>query len=465
MSFELASDLDYVRGAHSWRTGLLAEGGRYSSDDVTNYLGTYTFATLADYQAGRPSAYTRRVGDPNVRYSAFDAALYVQDDYRVTRGLLISGGVRYGVQNNVTDRWNLSPRLTAAWSPFRAGNLTLRAGYGYFYDWIAGDLYKQTLLMDGVRQRELNVRNPSYPDPGAEGAAPPTNRYLWSDGLELPTAHRANVGLERTLTQNSRLAATYSRGWGRGLLRGRNLNVPVNGVRPNPAVANDVALAGDASSRSQSLNVSYSLVKLNWKRTFFAVNYSWARNDSNTTGAFGLPAGGNDLSTEWGPAAGDIRHRFGGSFNTAPFRNVSVGLNVHGQSGVPYNVTTGRDDNGDGVFNDRPAGVSRNSARSGWQWDLGGRMSYAIGFGKPRQPGGLAGGQMVISTGGGGLAPGFGGGAEDKRYRLEFYVSGQNLLNRVNYTGYSFVMTSPFYGQPVAALQPRKLQIGMRLGF
>ena len=52
------------------------------------------------------------------------------------------------------DAWNVSPRVTAAWSPLRNGSLTIRGGYGYFYDWIAGDLYKQTLLFDGVRQRE-----------------------------------------------------------------------------------------------------------------------------------------------------------------------------------------------------------------------------------------------------------------------------------------------------------------------
>ena len=53
-TFELASDLDYVRGNHSWRTGLLLEGGRYRSDDTSNYLGTYTFA--------EPGATTTRAG-------------------------------------------------------------------------------------------------------------------------------------------------------------------------------------------------------------------------------------------------------------------------------------------------------------------------------------------------------------------------------------------------------------------
>jgi len=49
--------------------------------------------------------------------------------------------------------------------------------------------------------------------------------------------------------------------------------------------------------------------------------------------------------------------------------------------------------------------------------------------------------------------------------RLEVYVAGQNLLNRVNYLAYSFVQTSPFYGRPVAAWPPRRLQVGARISF
>lgn len=463
---EFASDLDYVRGAHSWRTGLLLEGGRFRADDTTNYLGTYTFASLADYAAGRPSSYTRRIGDPRLSFSTLQAAAYLQDDWRIARSLLLSPGVRYGVETRAGGGWNLSPRMSAAWSPLRSGSVTVRASYGYFYDWIPGDLFKQALLVDGVRQRELNVHDPSYPDPGLDGTTLPSNRYLWSPELSLPNAHRLSVGVERTLSQNSRLTASYSRGWGRSLLRGRNLNTPVNGVRPDPALANVVELVGDAAARSSSLNAVYSLMRMDLRRMFLVVNYSWSRNVTNTAGAFSLPADRDALEGEWGPAAGDARHRMGASFNIAPLKNVTLGLNVRGQSGLPYNVTTGRDDNTDGVFNDRPAGLSRNSARGRGQWDLGGRVAYAWGFGTPRQQGGgMGGGQVVIHAGGGGLAPGFGGGAADKRFRLEVYVSAQNLLNRANFTAYSFVMTSPFFGQPVAASQPRKLQAGLRFAF
>ena len=38
---ELASDLNYVRGIHTIRTGIELEGRHYRTDSASNYLGTY----------------------------------------------------------------------------------------------------------------------------------------------------------------------------------------------------------------------------------------------------------------------------------------------------------------------------------------------------------------------------------------------------------------------------------------
>ncbi|MCC7185041.1 MAG: TonB-dependent receptor [Acidobacteria bacterium] len=464
---EAATDLDYVKGAHSWRTGVMLEAGRYRSDDIANYLGTYTFASLDDFRAGRPMSYTRRIGDPNLTYSRWQAGAYVQDDWRASRSVMVSAGLRAGFQSLTGDQLNVSPRLNLAWSPFSSGKTTFRTGYGYFYDWLSGDLYKQTLQVDGFRQRELNVLNPSYPAVPEAGVTSVTNQYLWSDDLALPSGHRMHVGADRTITPNQRVNINYSRAWGRGQLRGRNLNTPVDGVRPNPAFANILSLVSDAESTTDSINVGWNLTKLDWKQSFFFVNYTWTRARTNTTGAFSVPANGENLDTEWGPSMGDIRHRASASVNMRPFTDMSISLNARAQSGSPYNITTGRDDNRDGLFNDRPAGVDRNSARTAAQWDLGGRISYAWGFGTPAQAGGGSGGgtQVVMIGGGGGMAPGFGGGASSKRFRIEVYLSGQNLLNRANYVGYSGVVTSPFFGQPTSVMNPRKVQAGVRFGF
>lgn len=50
-------------------------------------------------------------------------------------------------------------------------------------------------------------------------------------------------------------------------------------------------------------------------------------------------------------------------------------------SGQPLNIVTGGDDNGDTIFNDRPAGVGRNTERtSGYsQLDLGLMRRFRLG--------------------------------------------------------------------------------------
>jgi hypothetical protein len=465
IEFEAATDLDYVRGNHGLRTGVLLEGGRHHADDITNYFGTWTYASLADYEAGRPSNYTRRIGDPEVRYTNLQVGAYVQDDYRVAKSLLLSYGVRVEAQTLIPDQNNVLPRVSLTWSPFESGRTTIRGGWGRFTDWIGTRTYEQTLRFDGVSQQEINVVDPAFPEPGGIDAALPSNRYVLGDGLVLPESVAANLGVNQSVTDSLRLSATYTHRRGSKLLRGRNLNAPIGGVRPDPAFANLVEVVGDAESRMHSLGLSATLIKLDWRRTFFSAHYTLMGAETNGTGPFSLPANGDDLAGEWG--ASTPRHQFGGTFNSQPFGGLGVALNVRGQSGAPYDVTTGSDDNGDGVFNDRPAGTSRNAARTSARWDVGLRLSYAIGFGGPRdQPAG--GGTMIVMTrggGGGGMPGGVSGGAADSRYRAEFYVSAQNVTNRLNYVGYSGVMTSPFFGQPTNVLSPRKLEVGTRIVF
>ena len=63
---EWATNVDWAKGKHAVRAGALVEGGRYRSDSRTNYLGTYTFASLADYDAaaGHLHAADRRSARP-----------------------------------------------------------------------------------------------------------------------------------------------------------------------------------------------------------------------------------------------------------------------------------------------------------------------------------------------------------------------------------------------------------------
>src|SRR5688572_8426009 len=181
--FTFGSDLDYVRNIHSIRTGILVDGGHVRADDATNYLGTYTFESLDAYLAGRPRSYTRRIGDPNISFGTLQGAWYFQDDVRVRRNLTVSAGVRYEAQAHLNDFDNVAPRFGFTWSPSASGATTLRSSWGIFYDWLQNNTIEQTVRVDGFRQQELDIFNPSFPDVPVFGTAPPANRYLLADGL------------------------------------------------------------------------------------------------------------------------------------------------------------------------------------------------------------------------------------------------------------------------------------------
>ena len=77
--------------------------------------------------------------------------------------------MRYEAQTHVPDALNFAPRAGFTWAPFKSGKTTLRGSWGMFYDWLPTGIYPQTLQIDGFRQRELNIINPSFPDPGSRG--------------------------------------------------------------------------------------------------------------------------------------------------------------------------------------------------------------------------------------------------------------------------------------------------------
>jgi Carboxypeptidase regulatory-like domain len=468
--FEFATDFDYAVGKHSARAGVLLEAGRYRSDDVRNMGGTFTFSSLEAFNAGRPTTFTQRTGNPLVQYDHAQLGWYVQDDLRVARSLSLSFGLRHELQTHTDDYLNFAPRFGATWSPFKSGSLTFRGGIGIFYDWYDAQTYEQTLRVDGTRQQDLVVQNPGFPDPFAGGDAVvlPSSRYLQSDALRLPATLRTNVGLERLVGRFGRVNVGYSFAQGRNLFRGRNINAPLeDGSRPDPSAGNVTQIESTARLEAHVINTGFNF-NFPWHRTFLFVNYSLANVRNDTDGAFSVPVNSYDPAAEWAPAQTDIRHRLAGMLNMNLWAGFKLATSFSGNAAPPYNITTGYDDNGDKVSNDRPAGVTRNSARASSRWDLGARLSYTFGFGKRPAADGAGGPQMImIRAGGAAEMPmgGFSGGAEGKRWRIELYLAGTNILNHTNLTGYSGVMTSPFFGEPTSAGPARKLELGMRFGF
>jgi hypothetical protein len=469
-TIDFGSDLDYVLGKNSLRMGMLINGGWYHSDSSSNYLGTYTFDNLQAYLANRPSNYTRRLGDPNISYQNLQAGFYFQDDIRVRKNLTLSPGVRYEAQAHVHEYNNVGPRFGVTWAPFTSGTTTLRGSAGIFYDWLSTGTYDQVLRVDGVRQQELNVIDPSFPSSGDLGIVPPVNRYLLGGLYELPQTTRFSAGIEQGVGKLVRVVTTYSYQRGSRQSRGFNLNPPVNGLRQDPDFANIVEVASDAASRQHQLQVDSNInpgamlpdfkgPRISFKRTTLFVNYALSRLQNNSDGPFSIPSTG-DLSAEWGPAANDIRNRLNINLNNQIVRNLLVGLNVNASNGPAYTLLTGRDDNADGVFNDRPAGVGRNTLRASGQTTINTYVAYQFAFGRTAS---LPPGIGVFGGGGAAQVRTFDQGTA--RYRLQLYVQAQNLTNESNYLGYSGTLTSPFFGKPTSVRGMRKIDVGLNLNF
>ncbi|MBI3490185.1 MAG: carboxypeptidase regulatory-like domain-containing protein [Acidobacteria bacterium] len=464
---DVADDLDIAVGKHAFRTGFLVEAGTYRTDELRNATGTFTFASLDAYSAGLPTTFTRNVGDPHVEASQIQSALYFQDDYRARKDLTISGGVRQEMQSHVGGV-HIAPRGGIAWSPFKSGKTTVRAGGGIFFDWFDAQSYEQALQLDGTHQHVETIVQPGYPNPtlGGRALALPPGRVQLALDLAQPMQREAMAGVEQTLPGEIRLNTMYIRRRGSNHLRGVNINAPLaNGVRPFPDSGPITQVESIAESQFDGLSINLNYAQPA-RRLFIAANYMLSRSTNDADSLFSLPANSYDLAAERGPALGDARHRFMSLANLPLPSRFRLATSVRIQSALPYNITTGRDDNGDTISNDRPAGVTRNTGRGSAQVDLGARLSWSMGFGT-RSSGGVGGPQVRIVRGGDAdpLGSAAMGGDMTKRYSIELYAQSYNLLNRLNALNFSGVMTSPFFGQATSAAPPRRVEIGARISF
>jgi hypothetical protein len=448
-----ASDVDHVRGIHSWRGGVQVYADWYRADLRNNYLGTYVFSSLAAFDAGTPLLYTRSIGDPRLSFFHARTGVYFQDDLRIRKGLTLSPGLRYSYQTHVDDPAAFEPRFGITWAPTKSGNTTLRASAGIFHGWLDPGIWWQTVRSDPEHQRDIIINNPSYPDPGTGGVIPPANRYVLGD-YKLNKNVRYSGGIDQKFSPRFSVNLLYNYYHQDQLPRGKNLNAPVGGVRPDPLAGNIISTVTDAEliRHEAFLNFSASLFTpspavnrptFNWRRLAANGSYSFISARRNALGPFDVPATGT-LDTEWGHGPADNPYRVNVGVTSTQIKNVALNIALNASDGYPYTQTTGFDDNQDGLLNDRPAGAGIWMLRTAPVWWTNARLTYNI----------------PLSTSPSG-APAQG----PARYRASVYVAVNNLTNHANLVGFSGVMTSPFFMTATGVQNPRKVDIGMNLAF
>ena len=467
---EIVDNFDVTVGRHQMRVGLAVAGAWQSSLDERNQAGTWTYRTIEDFRAGRPQQFAQRLGTIETSFSQYQAGFYWSDEFPVHRDLSLGVGVRNEMQSRIDDRLNLMPRLGFTWAPFGSQQSAVRGGYGLFYDWYDAGLYEQTLRVDGVTVRDIRIscleENGWCADASALDAlsagvrSTPSGRIQAHPDLDMPRVHQASIGYDRQIAPTVTLQTSYQMLRGTHQLRARNINAPTGGVRPNPAFGDVTQFESTGRSAGDRLSVGtrIRLLPPQGQPMLFTINYTLGREQNHADGATSLPSNSLDPDVDWGPSRQDIRHRLQVQAQAPLLFGVRGNVNLTVGSGVPYTMTTGRDDNDDGAFNDRPEGIGRNSLRGDPTWGLNLNLSRRFSLGPMATPAAAAQ-----------RAPGFGGrggrGAAGSRYSMEIFVQAQNVLNHVTRTGYTGNLSSPFFGTATGVGAPRDVNVGMRFNF
>jgi hypothetical protein len=478
---QFANDTDFTRGLHVLRTGVLLEVSHFREFDARNAAGTFTFSSIENYNAGRPDTFTQRLGLGETSFTYYQLGFYLQDDIRLNRTLSISLGARQEMQSYVDDRVNVMPRLGFTWNP--GGSRTaIRGGYGIFYDWYEASLHDQTIRVDGDLQRDLLILDPGYPDPvgGLLAEVVPGGVVQEDPDLRMPSVQQASIGVDRPIGEFLTLQMSYQWQRGHDQLRSLNINAPDEfGVRPDPTAGTitQIESTGRMANDRVTLNANFRVPQRN---IFVNVGYTLAQVKNHANSATSLPANSRDPDAEWGPASQDIRHRVFATLNYTFPLEIRANMTNQYSSAPPYTVTTGSDDNRDGVSNDRPAGIGRNSERGASRVDTNLRITRDFGFGGSRT---VEGGPGPAGPGGGGFGgPGRGGpqgggggrggggrgggqGGGDQRFTLEIYGQASNLFNRVNLGSFSGNLSSSFFGTATSAAPARRVEVGMNLRY
>jgi hypothetical protein len=449
--WQLDQKLERSIGRHHVVVGGRFEWARFESDEIADANGVFTFTSLAALEAAQPSTFHVRQGDPALRYGMFHGGLFVQDDVRLRKNLLLSGGLRQDWQSHVGNGWNPAPRIGLSWSD-STGKVAVRAGLGLFNEWFEAGTYEETLQVDGTRVQDITIEEPGYPDPLTGGALTvlPGGRVQRSPGLELPLQRQGTVALEQQLGTSVRVSISYSVRDAIRQLRGRNLNAPgPDGIRPDSAAGNVIEIQSIGRSRENEVTIG-GHVRLPWRTLFVAARYTYENERDDGDGPTSLPAS-NVAPDEWGPASDDVRHRASVFVTMEPVANLRLGATLRSQSAPPYTITTGRDDNGDAEFNDRPVGLARNSARAAGATRLDMRLAWRLGLGEGRPA-------EAEPRGGNGWS-------SEHRVMTELFLSATNVLNSVHPVRFSGVLTSPFFSRATAAESARRIEVGTRVMF
>jgi hypothetical protein len=430
----------YANGKHQLSFGIdIPDISRRGLDDFTNRVGTYSFAGAAEYSAATPATYLVQTGQGHVAFLERVLCGFVEDNIRLTPNFSVYLGVRYYWQNYFhDDSDNFAPRISFAYAPSAKSKTVIRGGAGIFYDRTGPSPIGDLLHFNGVNLLRFLLDSPAhFPVLPSDLSGVPTSIVTLDPRTRIPYALQYSIGVERQITAKTTFSAVYIGNRGIGVFRSIDANAPLPGnvVRPNPTVGQVREMQSDGYLKGNALEFTFR-GKLN-KYFSGQVQYTTGRTDNNTSGITFFPGNSYDAAADWGRSDNDRLHKFDLLASTQAIKFFTLGVALSVYSGKPVNITTGGDENHDGILNDRPAGIPRNTMPGPGLIDLDLNVSHDFPLSKAKKE------TKVIS-----LA-----------------LNSFNVLNHPNYVTYIGAISSSLFGEPVAAQSPRRMQLDVQFKF
>jgi hypothetical protein len=446
-----------------------------------------------DPATGRPYGYsnfTQSIGAEFFDASTFNQGYFVQDDIRVTDRLKVNVGLRYEyfgrpeanpnpdlpvTASFPSDGNNLAPRVGVAYDPTGSGRTVLRGGLGVYYNVVVAQTYNNFLRSNGLDVINVNVgpSAPGAPPFSRTAVTPPSGVAVISDVRAMdPDFQDIRVTSwfatwENELFRDMAMSVSYQGNRADNLPLALNQNLRLVGTLPDGR--RQWSTVGRPDARYGNIFVSTSageqrydgfvatLTKRYSSGHSYQLSYHGSRatgtafvNDFIGFGVFTSPSDPQDPSVDEGPSDFNMRHRFSATLVAAPrvgglsgvadalVNGWQVSSRIIASDGFAFNATTGQDNNGDRVFNDRPVGQDYNTFTLPGYFTLDLRVDRRLDLGSGRA--------------------------------LELILEGFNLTNRLNPTNVNRVWgpnatANANFNTPTAAETARQFQLAARFSF
>jgi len=361
-------------------------------------------------------------GKPEATLEDFQIGFFAQDTWQAGSKLVLNYGLRYDMSTYQlpagarvpsfipnggapADGNNLAPRVGFTLTPGSDARFLIRGGGGIFYDKLVLGFPAVAAITSGTRIGltfpqgfAFEVTEKTVEELGIDAIReilvfPEELALRFSTGTTLDTPYTVqySLGTEWAVREHGsfRVNATRALGYHSALLKDLNpvayLDAQGIPVHLDPEHGSIAAFVTEGRTWYSGLDVAYRWAGAsNWYSISYTLSKALDQGPDPLKGGISLPPfcpsftadpNGNNRPTdcqaygafqgfshEKGRSDADRRHRL---VLSGASRLPWMGLHASGvmqlASGAPFNVTTGGDENIDGITTDRPTGVSRNT--------------------------------------------------------------------------------------------------------